>query len=75
MTSKQDEHMGDAEDQFRALLETVENLRATRFASLDATLVRDVLRLHASGEAADAEVSRRIEQAIDTQLAKDSPTC
>lgn len=69
------ERVREDEDQFRALLETVENVRAARFASLAPDLVREVLQLHASGLAADAEVSRRIERAVDAQLAKGSSTC
>lgn len=59
------------EEQFQTLLDAVERLRAANYPTLDAELVREVLQLHASGEAADADISRRIEQAVDRRLAKD----
>ena len=63
------------DDQFKALLNTVEKLRADTFPTLDADLVRELLRMHGSGLPADAETSRRVEQAVEAQLAKANPVC
>ena len=63
------------DEQFKALLNTVEKLRAATFPTLEANLVRELLRLHASGLPADAETSRRVEQAVEAQLAKANPAC
>ncbi len=59
-----------SEDQFQSLLETVERLRANKFPNVDAVLVREILRLHADGGAADGELSRAIEQAVENTLTK-----
>ena len=56
------------EDQLQTLLDTVERLRKERFSHLDADLVREVLRAHADGAGPDAELSRRVEQAVEKLL-------
>lgn len=58
------------DDQFQSLLDTVERLRRDKFPMLDAGLVRELLRLHADSGAADGELSRGAEQAVETYLAK-----
>lgn len=58
------------DDQFQSLLETVERLRKDKFSHLDAELVRDVLRLHADGAGADADVTREVEQEVEQRLAE-----
>ena len=58
----------DADGSIRTLLETVERLRHDHFAHLDATLVRDILRLHIEGRTADAEIARSVEQAVERHL-------
>jgi len=60
-----------SEDQFRSLLETVERLRREKFPRLDADLVRELLRMHADGGAADAELTRGAEQAVERCLPKE----
>jgi hypothetical protein len=57
------------DDQFQTLLETVERLRHTKFAHLDADLVRNILRLHADG-AADTDVVREVESEVEKLIAR-----
>ena len=57
------------DDQFHALLETVERLRKEQFPRLDHVLVRDLLRLHADGSADDKDLARNVEQAVEQRLA------
>jgi len=59
-----------AEEQFQSLLDTVERLRRERFPQIDAGLLRELLRLHADGGAADSELSRGSEQVVEQHLAK-----
>ncbi|WP_367394712.1 hypothetical protein [Cupriavidus sp. Agwp_2] len=59
-----------SEDQFQSLLDTVERLRCENFPTLDSTLVRDILRLHADSAAGDGELARGVEQAVERYLAK-----
>ena len=58
--------------QFQSLLDTVERLRKEHSSQLDASVVREVLSLHADAAAADAELSRSVEQTVERYLAKDS---
>jgi hypothetical protein len=58
------------ENQIQSLLDTVERLRRDRFQSLDAELVRDILRLHADSAAGDGELARGVEQAVERYLSK-----
>jgi hypothetical protein len=59
----------DGDDQLQSLLETLELLRLERFADVEPELVRKLLRLHADGGAADAELARAVEQAVEAHLA------
>ncbi|SAK75020.1 hypothetical protein AWB76_04842 [Caballeronia temeraria] len=59
-------HAGD--DQFQSLLDTVERLRRDKFPTLDAKVVREILRLHADGGAGDSELTRGVEQAVERCL-------
>lgn len=56
------------DNQFQSLLDTVEQLRKTKFPHLDASLVREVLRLHESGGTPDSDIARAVEQAVERQL-------
>lgn len=58
------------DSQFQSLLDTVEQLRKAKFPHLDATLVRDILRLHALGGSADPDIARAVEQAVERQLSR-----
>ena len=58
-----------SDDQFQSLLDTVERLRHAKFQHIDAGLVREVLRLHSDGSAADGELARGVEQAVERHLA------
>ena len=58
--------------QFQSLLDTVERLRTEHSSQLDASVVREVLSLHADAAAADTELSRSVEQTVERSLAKDS---
>ena len=58
--------------QFQSLLDTVERLRKEHSSQLDASVVREVLSLHADAAAADTELSRSVEQTVERYLAKDS---
>lgn len=57
------------DDQFQSLLETVERLRKDKFSHLDAELVRSLLRVHADGAAADADVMRDVESKVEQSIA------
>ena len=59
-----------SDSQFQSLLDTVEYLRKAKFPHLDATLVREILRLHASGGVPDPEIARAVEQAVERQLSR-----
>jgi hypothetical protein len=54
----------------RALLEAVERLRRERFEQLDPALVREILQMHFEGKTADAEILRRLEQAVERHLSQ-----
>jgi hypothetical protein len=58
------------QDQFQSLLDTVERLRRDKFQSLNAGLVREILRLHADGAASDGELIRGVEQVVELYLSK-----
>lgn len=58
------------DDQFQSLLDTVERLRRDKFPHLGASLVRELLKLHAAGGAADGELARGVEQAVERHLSK-----
>ena len=60
------------DDQFQSLLDTVEQLRKAKYSHLNAGLVREILRLHAGGTAAESELARAVEQAVEGRLAKES---
>lgn len=60
------------EDQLQSLLDTVERLRRDRFPTLDASLVNELLRLHADGGAGDGELARGVEQMVERYLAKEA---
>jgi hypothetical protein len=59
-------------DQLQSLLDTVERLRLEKFPHLDAAMVRDLLRLHADGRTADADISRNAEQLVEKQLRQEA---
>lgn len=54
--------------QFQSLLDTVERLRKDKFSTVDPELVRNLLLLHATGTAADADLTRAIEQKVEDYL-------
>lgn len=56
------------DEQFQSLLETVERIRIDRFPHLDAELVRDLLRVHADGSTADADIARETERQVEARL-------
>jgi hypothetical protein len=58
--------------QFQSLLDTVERLRQEKFSHLDTNLVRDLLRLHSDGAAANAELGRGVEQAVERRLTREN---
>jgi hypothetical protein len=58
------------QDQFQALLDTVERLRLERFPSLDPEMVRQILRQHSSGSLADAETARSVEQIVEAYISR-----
>jgi len=60
------------EEQLKSLLEAVERLRKDKFSHLDAELVRELLRLHAAGQTANAEIARSVEQAVERRLTKEA---
>lgn len=60
------------EDQFQSLLDTVDRLRRDRYPTLDASLVSELLRLHADSAAGDGELARSVEQMVERYLAKES---
>lgn len=68
MTSKKS--AAPPEDQMRALLEAVERLRRERFEQLDPTLVREIMQMHFEGKTPDAEILRRLEQAVERHLSR-----
>ncbi len=57
-------------EQFKALTETVEKIRRQRFADLDASVVDEILRIHADPAADEAEVGRAVEAAVEQVLAR-----
>jgi hypothetical protein len=57
-------------EQFQALLDTVERLRSEKFPDLDSRLVRELLRLHSDGGDADSELARAVEQSVEHHLTK-----
>jgi len=57
--------------QFDSLLDTIERLRSDKFSHLGAALVRDLLRLHADASAADAELTRGVEEIVERRLAEE----
>ncbi len=58
----------DGNEQLQSLLATVEHLRMEKFPHLDAELVRALLRLHADGRTADADIARNAEQLAENRL-------
>jgi hypothetical protein len=61
-----------SDSQLQALLDTVERLRRDHFPHLEASLVREVLSLHADAAATPAELARSVEQAVERRLTKDT---
>lgn len=61
-----------ADEQLRSLLDTVERLRRDQFPDLDPALVSTILHLHADGTAADGDLAREVEQAVERYLAEES---
>ena len=53
--------------QLESLLATVEKLRQSKYPTLDAELVREVLMLH-SGTTLDTELARGVEQAVEARI-------
>ena len=64
------ERKGDG--QLQSLLDTVERLRKEHSSQLDASVVRDVLSLHADPAAADKALARRVDETVERYLDKDS---
>lgn len=60
------------EDQLQSLLDTVERLRRDGYPTLDSSLVRELLRLHADSGAGDGELARGVEQMVERYLAKEA---
>jgi hypothetical protein len=58
------------DDQFQSLLQAVEGIRKERFPDLEAEVVRELLRIHANGSIADAEIARETERRVEAYLAK-----
>jgi hypothetical protein len=52
----------------RSLFDTIERIRAERFAHVDRELVREILRLHADQSATPQTLSRAIDEAIAQRL-------
>ena len=59
------------DEQSRALLETVEQLREQQFSHLSADLVRKVLRIHSSSAAGEVDLVRAVEEVVEQHLAKE----
>jgi hypothetical protein len=55
-------------EQFQSLLDTVEQLRKTRYSQLDPAMVRELLGLHADGAATDGDLARGAEQVVERHL-------
>ncbi len=55
----------------QSLLDTVERLRQDKYPHLDPGLVRELLRLHADAGAAESELARGAEQAVERRLGKE----
>jgi hypothetical protein len=68
MTSKIDPKN---DEQSRALLETVEQLREQQFPHLSADLVCTVLRIHSSAAAGEVDLVRAVEEVVEQHLAKE----
>jgi hypothetical protein len=58
------------DERLAALLETVEGLRAQKFADLDSNLVKAILALHADAAADDVELARKTEKIVEEYLAR-----
>lgn len=58
------------DDQFQSLLQTVEKLRSEQFSHLDAEVVRELLRIHADGSIAEADMARETERRVEALLAR-----
>lgn len=65
-------HGQPSDGQFQSLLDTIERLRKDHFPHLDAGLVREVLSLHSDAAATSVELTRSVEQAVESHLTKDS---
>jgi|GraSoiStandDraft_57_1057295.scaffolds.fasta_scaffold1263912_1 hypothetical protein len=59
------------QDQIQTLLDTVERLRTAKYPELNATLVRDILLLHADAAATDNELSRAVEELAEQHVGAD----
>jgi hypothetical protein len=58
------------DDQFQSLLQAVERIRGEQFSHLDAEVVRELLRIHADGSIAEADMARETERQVEARLAK-----
>ena len=65
-------HGQPSDGQFQSLLDTIERLRKDHFPHLDPGLVREVLTLHSDAAATPVELTRSVEQAVESHLTKDS---
>ncbi|WP_416050075.1 hypothetical protein [Cupriavidus basilensis] len=61
-----------SDNQFQSLLDAVERLREEKFPQLDATLVRELLRLHSDVTAEDRDLARGVEQAVEHHIPKEA---
>ena len=59
------------QDQIQTLLDTVERLRAAKYPELNATLVRDILLVHADAAATDNELLRAVEELAEQHVGAD----
>ena len=61
-----------SDGQFQSLLDTIERLRRDHFPHLAAGLVREVLSLHSDAAATPVELTRSVEQTVESHLTKGS---
>jgi len=56
------------DDQLRTLLETVERIRAEKYADVPAGLVKQILLRHGDAAATEAELVRDLEKLVDDAM-------